>query len=139
MSRRGVSDSPPDIAALSPESLRILVERLLEENAGLRAEIARLGDALPPEVEIIVHVDSGATFVAKEHREHFKSAIDLIVEKMERQLKKDNEKRKHHKGVEGAKGPDPNEPPPKPEETFDDAVRRRNRARGASAKRRSPP
>ena len=46
MSRRGVSDSPPDIAALSPESLRILVERLLEENAGLRAEIARLGDAL---------------------------------------------------------------------------------------------
>ena len=77
-----------------------------------------------PEVEIIVHVDSGATFVAKEHREHFKSAIDFIVEKMERQLKKDNEKRKHHKGVEGAKGPDPNEEAAKPEETFDDAVRR---------------
>ena len=77
-----------------------------------------------PEVEIIVHVDSGATFVAKEHREHFKSAIDFIVEKMERQLKKDNEKRKHHKGVEGAKGPDPNLEPPGPEETFDDAVRR---------------
>ncbi len=46
MSRWGVSDSPPDIAALSPEALRILVERLLEENAAQRAEIARLQDAL---------------------------------------------------------------------------------------------
>ena len=41
-----MSDSPPDIASLSPESLRILVERLLEENAAQRAEIARLRDAL---------------------------------------------------------------------------------------------
>ncbi len=46
MSRWGVSDSPPDIAVLSPEALRILVERLLEENAAQRAEIARLRDAL---------------------------------------------------------------------------------------------
>ncbi len=41
-----MSDSPPDIAALSPEALRILVERLLEENAAQRVEIARLRDAL---------------------------------------------------------------------------------------------
>ncbi len=41
-----MSDSPPDIAALSLADLRILVERLLEENAGLRAENARLRDAL---------------------------------------------------------------------------------------------
>ena len=41
-----MSDSPPDIAALSLADLRILVERLLEENAGLRAENAELRDAL---------------------------------------------------------------------------------------------
>jgi putative sigma-54 modulation protein len=56
-----------------------------------------------PDVEMIVHVDSGATLVAKEHRSHFKSAIDLIVDKMERQLKKNKEKRKHHKGANGGR------------------------------------
>lgn len=76
-----------------------------------------------PRVELIVHVDSGATLVAKEHHEHFKGAVDLIVNKMERQLKKNNGKRKHHKGhaaavdsggVEGAVVDG--------EETYDDAV-----------------
>jgi hypothetical protein len=41
-----MSDSPPDISALSLAELRILVERLLEENAKQRAEIAELRDAL---------------------------------------------------------------------------------------------
>lgn len=77
-----------------------------------------------PEIEILVHVDSGATFVAKEHREHFKSAVDFIVEKMERQLKKDNEKRKHHKGVEGVRTQRDEGDDSRPEEDFDDAVRR---------------
>ena len=77
-----------------------------------------------PDVEILVHVDSGATLVAKEHREHFKNAIDEIVDKMERQLKKNNEKRKHHKGH----GAPPDEGMPFDEEgsseTLDEAIRR---------------
>lgn len=77
-----------------------------------------------PDVEIIVHVDSGATLVAKEHREHFKSAIDLIVDKMERQLKKNNEKRKHHKGLETPRGLHPQDEPVETPESFDDVVRR---------------
>ncbi len=55
------------------------------------------------EVEIIVHVDSGHTFVARETASGFKSALDPLVDKMERQLKKDNERRKRHKGGHGHK------------------------------------
>ena len=81
-----------------------------------------------PDVEMIVHVDSGATLVARERQEHLKSAIDLLCDKMERQLVKNNRKRKHHKGIEGAKGSDgePDQPADDTpgEETYDDAVRR---------------
>ncbi len=55
------------------------------------------------EVEIIVHVDNGHTFVAKETGSGFKSALDPLVAKMGRQLKKDNERRKNHKGGHGHK------------------------------------
>lgn len=78
-----------------------------------------------PTVELIVHVDSGATLVAKEQHEHFKGAVDLIVDKMERQLKKNNRKRKHHKGNGGSKSPpEGGADGPDGEETYDDAVRR---------------
>lgn len=76
-----------------------------------------------PTVELIVHVDSGATLVAKEHHEHFKGAVDLIVNKMERQLKKNNGKRKHHKGHVAAVDSDGVEGVVVDgEETYDDAV-----------------
>ena len=77
-------------------------------------------------VEMIVHVDSGHTFVAKETAGGFRSAFDPLVAKMERQLKKDNQKRKHHKGEEGLKdrlSPE-QEPRGDTEETYDDVVRR---------------
>ncbi len=78
-----------------------------------------------PSVELLIHVDSGATLVAREHREHFKSAVDLLVDKMERQLKKNNERRKDHHRGHGAS--DIDEPVPADEaseETYDDVVRR---------------
>ena len=77
-----------------------------------------------PSVEMVVHVDSGATLVAREHQEHFKGAIDHLVDKMERQLKKNNEKRKHHKGTAGAPLADEGGGGPGGEETYDDVVRR---------------
>ena len=94
-----------------------------------RVQIVLDGVHDQPLVEIIVHVDSGRTFVAREQGEHFKGTMDQLVEKMERQLKKDNERRKHHKG-HGSAGDVPPEPaggsndPEDPEETYDDAVRR---------------
>lgn len=54
-----------------------------------------------PSMEMIVHVDSGATLVAREHHEHFRGGIDALTDKMERQLKKENEKRKSHKSESG--------------------------------------
>jgi ribosome-associated translation inhibitor RaiA len=62
-----------------------------------------------------VHVDTGATLVAKEKDQHFNRAIDLVVDKMERQLKKDNEKHKHHKGIEGVRRTPPPTVPTEPE------------------------
>ena len=74
-------------------------------------------------VEMIIHVDSGATLVAKETHDHWTAAVDLLVDKMERQLKKDKEKRRDHK-KEGVKGQEPPLAPSETEETYDDIVRR---------------
>ena len=43
-------------------------------------------------VEMVVHVDSGATIVGDERHTDMFAAIDLIVDKMERQLTKHKEK-----------------------------------------------
>jgi putative sigma-54 modulation protein len=74
-----------------------------------------------PVVEIIVHVDSGSTFVAKEQSSSFRAAIDVLVGKVERQLKKDKERLKDHKphGRAAAQPAKPDEG-----ESYDDALRR---------------
>ncbi|MGM0577204.1 MAG: ribosome hibernation-promoting factor, HPF/YfiA family [Myxococcota bacterium] len=43
---------------------------------------------------------NGQTFVASETREDMYEAIDLAVDKLDRQLNKDKNKRKHHKGAQ---------------------------------------
>lgn len=76
-----------------------------------------------PMVEIIVHVDSGSTFVAREQSSSFRAAIDVLMSKIEKQLKKDKEKLNHHKGeAKGGSLP----PPPIDDggESYDDIVRR---------------
>src|SRR5688572_22270435 len=73
------------------------------------------------EVEMIVHVDAGGTMVAKERAGAFNEAVDLLVEKLERQLKKDKERLKDHK-IEGGKAAPPRQPPAPAsgsEETYD--------------------
>ena len=75
-----------------------------------------------PEVEMIVHVDSGRLLVARERGKSFSTAMDKLAEKMERQLKKDNEKRKQHRS-DLEKGEDQIEPDGDNED-FDDAVRK---------------
>jgi putative sigma-54 modulation protein len=60
-----------------------------------------------PIVEMILHVDTGETLVAKVRQQHFRAAIDLLVGKMGRQLKKAKEKRKQHKGDPSASGGSP--------------------------------
>ena len=81
-----------------------------------------------PEVELIVHMRRGKPLVARQRSESFASAIDLLVEKMEKQLKKQKEKRTNHKSsgdrpagdkaARRARGGSPRE------ETYEDVVRR---------------
>jgi len=79
------------------------------------------------EVEMIVHVDAGGTMVAKERAGAFHEAVDLLVEKLERQIKKDKERLKDHK-IAGGKAAVPPEPPAEDrsggDETYEDVVRR---------------
>jgi ribosome hibernation promoting factor len=78
-----------------------------------------------PEVELIVHMIRGAPMVAKDRGAAFSSTIDLLVEKMERQLKKQKEKRKDHK-TNGAKpaGRRKAKSRGKGEETYEEVVRK---------------
>jgi putative sigma-54 modulation protein len=77
------------------------------------------------EVEMIVHVESGGTMVAKERAGAFHEAVDLLVEKLEKQLKKDKERLKDHKIGGGKSFADAERPAAgKREETYDDVVRK---------------
>lgn len=62
-----------------------------------------------PEVEILVHVEHGGPFVAKEMRDHFNEAVDVVIDKIERQLTRDKERLKSHR----AEGPRAARPKPK--------------------------
>ncbi len=77
-------------------------------------------------VELIVHIERGSTMVAKEAAGGYRAAMDALLVKIEKQLKKDSEKRKDHnksgvnKGVTDADdlaGPDS-------EETYEDVIRK---------------
>jgi len=87
----------------------------MKEHAGRKlGKLARYSDRIKsievvadhahenPEVELIVHMRRGKPLVAKEHAETFATTIDALVAKMDKQLKKQKEKRKDHK-VEGLK------------------------------------
>jgi ribosomal subunit interface protein len=91
-----------------------ITERMQAHAARKLAKLARYHDRLArievvadhahknPEVELIVHLRRGAPMIAKDRGTSFSSTIDLLVGKMESQLRKQKEKRKDHK-VPGAK------------------------------------
>lgn len=63
-----------------------------------RIEIVVEGPHEAPEVEMVIHIDNHEHLVARERSDHFNSAIDGLVAKMERQLVKAKERLKNHKG-----------------------------------------
>ena len=79
-----------------------------------------------PEVELIVHMRRGKPLVAKERGETFANTIDLLVEKMEKQLKRLKEKRKDHKvaGQRASASRSRGRSAAPSEETYEEVVRR---------------
>jgi len=67
----------------------------------LRIEIVADHVHKNPEVEILVHQKKGAPLVAKDRSTSFSATIDLLVDKMEKQLRKQKEIRKDHKIPDG--------------------------------------
>ena len=92
-----------------------ITERMQAHAVKKLARLARYNDRLVrievvadhahknPEVELIAHQRRGAPLIAKDRGTSFASTIDLLVDKMETQLRKEKEKRKGHK-VAGTKG-----------------------------------
>jgi putative sigma-54 modulation protein len=78
-----------------------------------------------PEVEMLVHMRRGEPLVAKERGQSFSTTMDGLVEKMEKQLKRQKEKRKDHKSPNGRAQPGRAAQPGAPgEDTYEDIVRR---------------
>ena len=86
-----------------------ITERMQAHAVKKLARLARYGDGLlrleivadrahkNPEVELIAHRRRGAPLVAKDRATSFAATIDLLVDKMESQLRKKKEIRKDHK------------------------------------------
>jgi putative sigma-54 modulation protein len=93
-----------------------LSERMQQNAAAKIARLARYNDRVTrieviadnahkkPEVEFIVHLRRGRPLVAKESGESFAALVDLLLDRMEAQLRKHKEKRKDRKGSGGTKG-----------------------------------
>ena len=91
----------------------------------LRIEVVADHAHKNPEVELIAHQRRGAPLVAKDRGTSFSATIDLLVDKLEAQLRKQKEKRKGHK-IPGGKGIAPRDRSERDavEETYEQVVRR---------------
>lgn len=118
-----------------------ITERMQEHATKKLQRLGRFEDALTrvevvadhahenPEVELIVHLRKGAPMVAKDRGESFSGTVDLLIDKMEAQLRKWKEKLTNHKfpdakeerarAAEGAPPADSGS-----EETYEDVVRK---------------
>jgi len=88
-----------------------ITERMQAHAARKLARLARYRDRLSrievvadhahknPEIELIVHQRRGNPLVARDRGTSFASTMDLLVDKMEAQLRKAKDKRKDHKGA----------------------------------------
>jgi len=118
-----------------------ITERMQEHAAKKMQRLGHFADSLTrvevvadhahenPEIELIAHMSKGAPVVAKDRGESFSGTIDLLVDKLEVQLRKLKEKRTDHKHAgakeERARAADTLEPTPaSEEETYEDAVRK---------------
>ena len=118
-----------------------ITERMQEHATKKLQRLGRFEDALTrvevvadhahenPEVELIAHLRKGAPLVAKDRGESFSGTMDLLVDKMEVQLRKWKEKLTNHKfpdakeqRARAAEAAPPAEPGA--EETYEDVVRR---------------
>lgn len=81
-----------------------------------------------PEVELIVHQRRGAPMVARDRGTSFSATIDLLVDKMEAQLRRQKDKKRDHKianGKEVRSGRTARaRRPVEDEETYEQAVRK---------------
>jgi putative sigma-54 modulation protein len=90
-----------------------ITERMQSHAARKLAKLARFQDRLlrieviadhahqNPEVELIAHQRRGKPLIAKDRGTSFSATIDLLVTKMEAQLRKLKERRKDHKTADG--------------------------------------
>ena len=118
-----------------------ITERMQEHATKKLQRLGRFEDALTrvevvadhahenPEIELIAHLRKGAPMVAKDRGESFSGTIDLLVDKMETQLRKWKEKLTNHKfpdaKEERARAAEHDAPADGAgEETYEDAIRK---------------
>ncbi len=120
-----------------------ITERMQAHAAKKLSRLARYGDRLTrieivadhvhknPEVELIAHQKRGAPLVAKDRGTSFGATIDLLVDKMEAQLRKLKELRKDRKNAvpkevraRGTRKPADRAERGGDEETYEQAVRK---------------
>ncbi len=117
-----------------------ITERMQAHAAKKLSRLARYGDRLQrieivadhahknPEVELIAHQRRGAPLVARDRGTSFAATIDLLVDKMEAQLRKLKEMRKEHKNGDAkdarVRGGRQRGAVPAAEETYEQVVRK---------------
>jgi ribosomal subunit interface protein len=61
------------------------------------AEVVYMEEKLTRVAEIIMHIDGGEPVVARGEGDEFRTALDQVIDRMSRQLRRQRERRTNHK------------------------------------------
>lgn len=97
-------DVPNDVLERTESQIRSLAKYQARASA---ADVVYSEEKLSRKVEVIVHIDGAESVVAHGEGTEFRTALDEVVERLSRQLRRQRERRRDHKAPplsEGASG-----------------------------------
>ena len=87
-------DVPSDVIQLTEEHVGALSKYSPKASA---ADVVYTEERLTKVVEVIMHIDGGDPVVARGEAAEFRTALDQVVDRVSRRLRKQRERRTNHK------------------------------------------
>jgi len=114
-----VPEKAKDYARSKVEKVRRIFDRVRRVHVSL--EQGRLDGKPASTAQVVAHLDSGSTLVAETSHEDLRAAIDLVSDKIERQVRKEKERLigRNRKILPGKPAPSP---APEEEPTYEEAI-----------------
>lgn len=95
-------DVPKDVLERTDSQIRSLAKYQARASA---ADVVYSEEKLTRKVEVVVYIDGAESVVARGEGTEFRTALDEVVERLSRQLRRQRERRRDHKAPPLSEGP----------------------------------